>query len=206
MWGGRLADGETLLIQGGTSGVGLAAIQIAKLLRNATVYATAGSEEKRQICRDIGAADAFDYRGDWDEAILAATGGEGVDLIVDSQAGPYTQRQLDLLKFDGRLVFIASHLGATAEINIRNIVRRRLSLSGSTIRPQPPVYKGKIARALETNVWPLIEAGRIVNRIHAVLPFAQVRDAHDILDRNDQIGKVVMVIDEKLADAGPGQA
>lgn len=203
MWGGRLAESETLLVQGGTSGVGLAAIQIARLLRNATVYATAGTPEKRQICKDIGAADAFDYKADWDEAVRAATGGDGVDVIVDAQAGPYTQRQLDLLKFDGRLVFIASHLGETAEVNIRQIVRRRLSLSGSTIRPQPPAYKGRIARALEAEVWPLIAAGKIVTRIHAVLPFREVRSAHAILDRNEQIGKVVLAVDEALAETAP---
>lgn len=206
MWGGRLADGESLLVQGGTSGVGMAAIQIARLLRDATVFATAGDAEKRDICVEIGAKAAFDYRGDWDAQILDATGGEGVDVILDAQAGPYTQRQLDLLKFDGRLVFIASHQGEFAEVNIRKIVRRRLSLSGSTIRPQPPAYKGRLARTLVSEVWPLIEAGRIVNRIHAVLPFERVADAHGILDRNEQIGKVVMVLDPALAETRPTAA
>lgn len=206
IWGGRLAEGETLLVQGGTSGVGMAAIQIARQLRNAIVYATAGTDIKRQICLDIGAQAAIDYRGDWDKEILEQTGGDGVDVILDAQAGPYTQKQLDLLKYDGRLVFIASHQGEKAEVNIRNIVRRRLSLSGSTIRPQPPAYKGRIASALLKEVWPLIEAGRITTRIHAVLPFKDVREAHGILDRNEQIGKVVLAVDTSLAETHPNES
>jgi len=206
IWGGRLAQGESLLVQGGTSGVGMAAIQLARLLRDATVYATAGTEEKRQICRAIGAQQAIDYRGDWDGAIRTLTGGDGVDVILDAQAGPNTQKQLDLLRFDGRLVFIASHQGETAEVNIRTLVRRRLSLSGSTIRPQTSAYKGRIAEALVREVWPLIEAGRITTRIHAVLPFDAVREAHGILDRNEQIGKVVLAVDADLAQTAPKPA
>ena len=203
MWLGRLAEGESLLIQGGTSGVGMAGIQIARHLRNATVYATAGSEEKRTVCRQIGAAAAVDYRGDWDKEILALTGGKGVDVILDGQAGPYTRRQLDLLAPDGRLVFIASHLGPTAEVNIRAIVRRRLSLAGSTLRPRPPEYKGRIGAALAREVWPLLEDGTIVTHIHAVLPLAEVAEAHRILDENRQIGKVVLAVDETMANAVP---
>jgi putative PIG3 family NAD(P)H quinone oxidoreductase len=203
MWGGRLAEGESLLVQGGTSGVGMAAIQIARQLRNATVFATAGSEEKRAFCTEIGASAAFDYRGDWDGEVRALTKGEGVDVILDSQAGPYVQRQLDLLRMDGRLVFIASHQAKTAEVHIGNIVRRRLSLSGSTIRPQPPAYKARLAKALVQEVWPLIEAGRITNRIHAVLPFEAVREAHGILDRNEQMGKVVLAVDPDLPETCP---
>lgn len=205
MWGGRLAEGETLLLQGGTSGVGMAAIQMARQLRNARVFATAGSDEKRQICVDFGAEAAVDYRGDWDSEIRKLTDDAGVDVILDAQAGPYTQKQLDLLKYDGRLVFIASHQGEFAEVNIRNIVRRRLSLSGSTIRPQPPEYKGKLARILVKEVWPLIAAGKITTRIHAVLAFDAVRQAHAILDSNEQIGKVVLAVDTELAETVPTQ-
>ncbi len=204
IWGGRLAEGESLFVQGGTSGVGMAAIQIARQLRNARVFATAGSETKRQICCDIGAEAAVDYRGDWTGEIMGLTSKQGVDVILDAQAGPNTQKQLDLLKYDGRLVLIASHQGETAEVNVRQIVRRRLSLSGSTIRPQSPVYKGRVAEALVKEVWPLIEAGRITTRIHAILPFSEVRKAHAILDRNEQIGKVVMAVDADLAETVPG--
>lgn len=196
IWLGRLAEGETLLIQGGTSGVGMAGIQIARQLRGSTVYATAGSEEKRAVCREIGAAAALDYRGGWDDELRGLTGGGGIDVILDAQAGPYTQRQLDLLKPDGRLVLIASHLSPTAEVDVRTLVRRRLTLTGSTLRPRPPAYKGRLAVELVDQVWPLLEDGRIVTRIHAVFPFDAVRDAHAMLDANEQIGKVVLTMDE----------
>lgn len=200
IWLGRLALGESLLIQGGTSGVGMAGIQIARRLRDATVYATAGTVEKRQVCLDVGAHAAIDYKDRWEEEIRTLTGGEGVDVILDAQAGPYTQRQLDLLKPDGRLVFIASHLGETADVNIRSIVRRRLTLCGSTLRPRPAAYKGRLATELVEQVWPLIEDGRIVTRIHAVFPFEEVREAHRLLDQNEQIGKVVLAVDPALAE------
>jgi NADPH2:quinone reductase len=203
IWLARLEEGETLLIQGGTSGVGMAGIQIARQLRNATVFATAGTDEKRSVCIDIGAADAFDYRGDWEEPIRQATHGEGVDVILDAQAGPQTQRQLDLLRPDGRLVFIASHQGETAQVHIRSLVRRRLTLTGSTLRPRPPSYKGRLASELVREVWPLIEDGRIVTRIHKAVPFEDVAEAHRILDENRQIGKVVLVVEPQLAHQVP---
>jgi NADPH2:quinone reductase len=202
-WLARLAPGETLLVHGGTSGVGMAAIQIAWRLLGARVLATAGSEEKRAVSEEMGAEAAFDYRGDWDAEIRAHLGGSGVDVILDGQAGPATQRQLDLLNPDGRLVFIASHQGEFAEINMRQLVRRRLTVTGSTLRPRPPEYKGRIARALVERVWPLLEDGRIATRIHAALPFEDVRAAHAILDENRQIGKVVLVVDPALAASIP---
>ena len=203
IWLARLDEGETLLIQGGTSGVGMAGIQIARHLRRAVVFATAGSLEKREVCLTIGAKAAFGYRGSWDEEIRALTDGAGVDVILDGQAGPNTQRQLDLLKADGRLVFIASHDGETAEVNIRSLVRRRLTITGSTLRPRPTDYKGRLARELVAHVWPLIEDGRIRTHIHEAVPFHQVKDAHAILDENRQIGKVVLVIDPAMAAAMP---
>lgn len=192
---GRLAQGERLLIQGGTSGVGLAAMQMARHLRGATVYATAGSAQKRQVCLDLGCAAAVDYRGDWAAELTALTDGAGMDVILDGQAGPYVQQQLDLLALDGRLVLIASHLGAEGEVNFRQLVRRRQALCGSTLRPRSAVYKGAIARDLVAQVWPLLEDGRIVTRLHAVLPFEEVAGAHRILDANVQIGKVVLALD-----------
>lgn len=203
IWLARLQEGESLLIQGGSSGVGLAGIQIARILRKATVFVTAGTEEKRQVCTDLGAAAAVDYRGPWDQQIRTLAGGEGIDVILDAQAGPYTQRQLDLLNYDGRLVFIASHLGETATVDVRSLVRRRLTMTGSTLRPRPPAYKGRLAEELVAQVWPLIEAGRIITRVHSVLPFDEVAAAHEILDANRQIGKVVLAIDERLAHAAP---
>ena len=204
IWLAHLADGETLLIQGGASGVGMAGIQIARHLRQATVFATAGSPEKRDVCLSVGAKVAVDYRGAWDDEIRKHTGGAGVDVILDGQAGPKTQRQLDLLKMDGRLVFIASHEGETAEVNVRSLVRRRLTIAGSTLRPRPADYKGRLARELVAQVWPLIEDGRIKTHIHQAVEFHQVKDAHAILDENRQIGKVVLVLDPAIATTVPG--
>ncbi|MBW6425091.1 NAD(P)H-quinone oxidoreductase [Rhizobium sp. XQZ8] len=203
IWLARLGEGETLLIHGGTSGVGMAGIQIARHLRGAKVFATAGSPEKRDVCLAIGAKAAVDYRGAWDEEIRALTDGAGVDVILDGQAGPNTQRHLDLLKADGRLVFIASHECESAEVNIRSLVRRRLTITGSTLRPRSAEYKGRLARELVAQVWPLIEDGQIKTHIHEPVPFHQVRDAHAILDENRQIGKVVLVVDPAMAPAVP---
>lgn len=194
-WLGRLAKGENLLIQGGTSGVGLAALQIAIHLYDANVFVTAGDEEKRQVCLDLGAKAAIDYHDeDWPAQVRAAAGDNGMDVILDSQAGPYTQKELDLLNFDGRLVLIASHQNKISEVNTGRIVRSRLTLTGSTIRPRTPEYKAKIAAALVKNVWPLLSNGTIVTRIHKVFSFDQMRDAHAVLDRNEQIGKVVVTL------------
>jgi NADPH:quinone reductase len=135
--------------------------------------------------------------------LLMATNDRGVDVILDPQAGPYTDRELQLLAFDGRLVLIASHLGERAEINVRQIVRRRLTLTGSTIRPRSPEYKGQIARALVQQVWPLLEDGRMRLDVCAVFPMAEVAEAHAILDANRQIGKVVLSVDPELAGVIP---
>lgn len=198
IWLGRLGEGESLLVQGGTSGVGMAAIQIARKLRNAHVFATAGTEEKLSVCLQTGAHHAVSYKGAWDAELRALT--DGFDVILDAQAGPYTQRQLDLLRPDGRLVFIASHLGETAEVNIRQIVRRRLTLTGSTLRPRPPAYKGRIAAELVRDVWPLLETGEMTTRIHQVFAFADVRSAHQLMDENRQIGKVVLAVNAECAE------
>jgi NADPH2:quinone reductase len=135
--------------------------------------------------------------------LLEATGNNGVDVILDAQAGPYTDRELQLLAFDGRLVLIASHLGERADINVRQIVRRRLTLTGSTIRPRPPAYKGRIAEALVQQVWPLLESGRMRLDVFATFSLAEVAQAHALLDANEQIGKVVLIVDLDLASAVP---
>ena len=203
IWLGRLAVGETLLVQGGTSGVGMAAIQIARRLRNARVFATAGTAEKCRLCLDTGAEAAVNYKaGDWAAQVRELTGGRGVDVVLDGQAGSYTEPELALLAEDGRVVLLASHLGATAEINVRNIVRRRLTLTGATLRPRPPAYKGRIARELVEQVWPFIEQGLIRTHICATFPFAAVADAHGLLDANEQVGKVVLLVDEALCRSG----
>jgi NADPH2:quinone reductase len=196
IWLGRLAEGETLLVQGGTSGVGMAAIQIAKQLRGARVIATAGTPEKRAVCLEIGADFAVDYRADWVAEIEAAIGKEKVDVVLDAQAGPYTEKQLQLLAPDGRVVLIASHLGQMAEVNVRNIVRRRLTLTGSTLRPRDAAYKGRIANKLVEKVWPLLENGAIRSHICASFDWRDVRDAHALMDAGDQVGKVVLTMPE----------
>ena len=203
IWLGRLAQGETLLVQGGSSGVGMAGIQMAKLLRGARVFATASSAQKRAACTEMGADAVFDYRQDWAADIRRHAGEHCLDVALDAQAGPYVQQQLDLMALDGRLVLIASHQGATAEVNIRDLVRRRLTLTGSTLRPRPAAYKGRIAAALVDAVWPLLTAGRMVTRIHAVLPLAEVRQAHALLDANEQLGKVVLAVNAGLAAERP---
>jgi NADPH2:quinone reductase len=195
VWLGRIAKHEKFLVQGGTSGVGLAAIQIARHLFDAMVFATAGTDKKRSVCYEFGVAGAFDYNDeDWPAQVLEASGGDGVDLILDGQAGPYTEKQMGILAFDGRLVLIASHLGEISSVNVRNIVRRRLTLCGSTLRPRSPDYKGRIARELVAKVWPLLENGIIVTRIHQVFPFTEMRAAHAMLDENRQIGKLVVTL------------
>jgi len=199
VWLGRLAAGEKVMIQGGTSGVGLAAIQIAKQLYGASVFTTSGTAEKLEVCRTYGADHALSYRGDWDKEILDLTDGQGVDLILDSQAGTYTNRQLQILAFDGRLVLLATHQSLESTINCRNIVRRRLTLAGATIRPRAPAYKGRIAEALRKEVWPLLESRAMRIPIYRSLPLADAREAHRLMDANQQIGKVTLLVDAAVA-------
>jgi putative PIG3 family NAD(P)H quinone oxidoreductase len=203
IWLGRLGQGETLLFQGGASGVGMAAIQIARALRGARVIATAGSDEKLAVIRGLG-AEAVGYRGNWPAEVRTLVGPQGCDVIVDAQAGSYTQPEMDLLADDGRLVLLATHESPQAEINLRQIVRRRLTLTGSTIRPRPPAYKGRIAVELKAEVWPLLADGRVKLPICARFMLADAAGAHRLMDANAQVGKVVLVVDPALAeDAGP---
>jgi NADPH:quinone reductase-like Zn-dependent oxidoreductase len=196
---GRLSRSQSVLIHAGAGGVGMAAIQIARALRDARVLATAGTEEKCRICLETGAQAAINYRtSDWGAEVRRLTDGRGVDVVLDGQAGPYTERELALLKDDGRVVLLASHLGATAEVNVRDIVRRRLTLTGATLRPRPPSYKGRIAAELVAQVWPLLEDGRIRVHVCATFPLAAVAEAHALMDANEQIGKVVLTVAEDL--------
>jgi NADPH:quinone reductase len=195
VWLGRLQRGETLLVQGGTSGVGMAAIQVARKLFDARVIATASSAEKRQVCLDLGAEAAIDYGADdWPDQVRSATGGRGCDVILDAQAGPYVNQHLGLLDFDGRLVLIASHNAQNSEVDTRQLVRRRLTLTGSTLRPRDAEYKGRLAEALVRKVWPLLATGDIRIEICATFPFERMQDAHRVLDENRQIGKVVVLV------------
>jgi putative PIG3 family NAD(P)H quinone oxidoreductase len=192
---GRIAEGEILLVQGGTSGVGLAAIQMARQLRNATVIATSSSAEKQAVCLEHGAQHVVDYRAaDWPGQVRALTGARGVDVILDSQGGDYTPIELGLLALDGRLVLITSHRGPMAEISTRDIYLRRLTLTGSTLRSRPPAYKGGIARELVEQVWPLLEAGRIRTHLCGTYRLEEAAAAQTVLDANAQIGKLVLTV------------
>jgi NADPH2:quinone reductase len=192
---GQLKMGENLLIQGGASGVGLAAIQIAAQIHQARIVATASSDEKRALCLSVGADHALDYRAADFDAQVRVLLPDGCDVIVDAQAGPTTARHLDLLADSGRLVLLASHAGRTGEIDTRSIVRRRLTLAGGTLRPRSAAFKAELASALRTHVWPLIEQGRIKTHICATFPLESAGEAHAMLEANRQIGKIVLIVD-----------
>lgn len=196
---GRLATGESLVFQGGSSGVGLAAIQVATQLCQARVIATASSTEKRALCLAFGATHAIDYRdADWDDQVRAVLGG-GCDMIIDAQAGPSTQRQLDLVADGGRVVLLASHAGPIGEVNTRYLVRRQLTLVGGTLRPRSAAYKAGLATALRTHVWPLFEQGLIRTHICGTFPLERAMDGHRELESNRQIGKIVLIVDPAQA-------
>lgn len=197
---GRLAPGETLLVQGGTSGVGLAAMQLARVLRDARVLATAGTAEKCRISEEYGAERAIDYHDpEWDARLRDIAAPHGIDVILDSQAGDYVPREVELLAIGGRLALIANHRGDYSNIRTRAFVQRSLTLTGAQIRRRDTAFKQRIAEELVAQVWPELASGRIRTRIQATFPLAQAAQAHDILDRNEQIGKVVLVVDPALA-------
>ncbi len=189
---GHLQPGETLLVQGGSSGIGVTAIQLAKA-RGATVIVTVGSAEKAQACLALGADHAINYREqDFVAEVARITDGRGVDVILDMVAGAYVARELDCLAEDGRLVIIAVQGGVKAEVNAGKVLRRRLTITGSTLRPRPLAFKAAIARALRHAVWPLIEQGRIRPVIHGVFPAAQAVRAHALMESNQHIGKILL--------------
>ena len=191
---GRLAPGETLLVQGGSSGIGVTAIQMAAAMGN-RVFATAGSDEKCAACLRLGAEKAFNYRTqDWSAEVLAATGGKGVNVILDMVGGDYVPRELKCLADEGRLVFIAYLRGPKTELNIDAVMRRRLTVTGSTLRPRPIEFKGAIARSLREKIWPLIEAGRIKPEIYKTFPLEQAAEAHRLMESSQHIGKIILTV------------
>jgi NADPH2:quinone reductase len=191
---GHLKPGETFLVQGGSSGIGVTAIQMAAALGN-RVFATAGSDEKCAACVRLGAEKAINYRTqDFAEEIKAATGGKGVDVILDMVGGDYFPKELKCLADDGRLVFIAFLRGAGTELDINELMRRRLTVTGSTLRPRPVEFKGAIARRLKEVVWPLIEAGKIKPEIYKTFPLAEAREAHRLMESSQHIGKLVLTV------------
>ncbi|MFZ6799807.1 NAD(P)H-quinone oxidoreductase [Undibacterium sp. Di24W] len=188
----ELSVGETLLVHGGTSGIGVAAIQIAKAL-GAKVFATAGSDVKCRAVEELGALRAINYRTeDFLEVVRAETAGKGVDVILDMVAGKYLARNIDSLADDGRLVVIALLGGAKAELDMSQVLRRRLHVTGSTLRPRSIEFKAGIARALRNRVWPLLENGRVKPIIYQVFPLSQAAKAHEMMEESQHIGKLVL--------------
>lgn len=183
---------ETLLVQGGSSGIGVTAIQLAHAFGH-RVFATAGNAEKCAACEKLGAELAVNYREqDFVAAVKQATGGRGVDVILDMVAGDYIPRELDALAEGGRLVFIATLGGSKASIDAATIMRRRLTLTGSTLRARPIAFKGALARQLHDKVWPLLEAGKLRPVIHQVFPAAEAAQAHVLMESSAHIGKLVL--------------
>ncbi|MDZ4100883.1 MAG: NAD(P)H-quinone oxidoreductase [Hydrogenophaga sp.] len=188
----RLQAGETLLIQGGTSGIGVTAIQMAKAL-GARVIATAGSDDKCAACLTLGADHAINYKTqDFVAAVADLTGGQGVNVVLDMVAGAYVAREIDCLAEDGRLVIIAVQGGVKAEFNAGMVLRKRLTITGSTLRPRPIAFKTAIAQALRERVWPLLAQGQIKPVIHQVFPASEAAAAHTLMESNRHIGKLVL--------------
>ena len=189
----RLQPGEIFLVQGGSSGIGVTAIQLAKAW-GAVVVATAGSDDKCAACIGLGADHAINYRShDFVAEVARITAGRGVDVVLDMVAGDYLPRELSCLAEDGRLVVIGLQGGVESRIDVGAVLRKRLTITGSTLRPRPVAFKAAIARALRQTVWPWLEAGRVRPVIHSVFPAAEAAQAHALMESNRHIGKLVLV-------------
>ena len=188
----RLQAGETLLVQGGSSGIGVTAIQLARA-RGATVIVTAGSDEKCAACLALGAHHAINYQAqDFVAEVQHITEGRGVDVVLDMVAGPYVAREVECLAEDGRIVIIAVQGGVKAEFNAALVLRKRLVITGSTLRPRPVAFKAAIAQALREQVWPLLASGAIKPVIHSTFAAADAAQAHALMESNQHIGKIVL--------------
>ena len=188
----KLGAGETLLIQGGTSGIGVTAIQLAKAV-GATVIATAGSDDKCAACVALGADHAINYRTqDFVSEVKRITGGRGANVILDMVAGPYVSRELECLADDGRLVIIAVQGGIEAHIDAGAVLRRRLTITGSTLRPRSVAFKAAIAQSLREHVWPWLASGAVKPVVYRVFPAEQAAQAHGLMESNQHIGKLVL--------------
>ena len=189
-----LSGADTLLVQGGSSGIGVTAIQIAAALGH-RVFATAGSEEKCRACEELGAERAINYRSeDFVVAVQALTDGKGVDVILDMVAGDYVAREINCLADDGRIALIALLGGAKATVDLGQVLRRRLSISGSTLRPRSVAFKAAIAGRLQEKVWPLIEQGKIKPVIFKTFPLEQAAQAHALMESSTHVGKIMLQV------------
>lgn len=188
----KLQPGETLLVQGGSSGIGVTAIQLAKAL-GSQVIVTAGSDEKCAACVALGADHAINYRTqDFAAETKRLTGGRGADVVLDMVGGAYIEREVQCLADDGRLALIAVQGGTEARFDAGLVLRKRLAITGSTLRPRSVAYKTALARELRQRVWPLLEAGRVRPVIHQVFPAAQAAQAHALMESNTHVGKIVL--------------
>jgi NADPH2:quinone reductase len=193
---GRLREGESFLVHGGSSGIGTVAIQLARAF-GARVFATAGSREKCDACEQLGAERAVNYREEeFVGVLMSTTGGRGVDVILDMVGGDYFGRNVDLLAVEGRLLQIAMLHGSRAEINLVRLLHQRLTITGSTLRSRTVEEKAEIAKALERSVWPLIEAGKVRPVVHATYPLARAAEAHRVMESGSHIGKIVLTTRE----------
>ncbi len=190
---GRLKAGETALFHGGSSGIGTTAIQLA-VARGARVFATAGSDDKCRACEQLGAERGINYKTeDFVAVIKAVTKGRGVDLVLDIVGGDYIARDLVALAVEGRLVVIGFMGGDTATLDFRRILGRRLTITGSTLRPRSPAEKGEIAAALRKEVWPLLEKGTVKPVVYRTFPLADAAAAHRLMESSEHVGKIVLV-------------
>lgn len=191
---GRLSGEDTLLVHGGASGIGTMAIQLATALGH-TVFATAGSEEKCRFCERLGATRAIDYRReDFVEAIAALTQGRGADVVLDIVGGSYLERNIRALAEEGRLVVIATQGGTLGELDVLQLMRRRLTVTGSTLRNRSVQFKDRIRRELEERVWPMIESGKIKPIVDRVFPLAEAAAAHAYMESGAHKGKIVLQV------------
>lgn len=191
-----LRAGESVLIHGGGSGIGTTAIQLAKAF-GATVFTTAGNEDKCRVCRELGADRAVNYnKEDFVSVCKDATAGRGVDVILDMVAGDYVNRNIEVAAAEGRYVFIAGLKGASAQVSVRSIMLKRLRLTGSTLRPRPVAFKAAIAASLKQHVWPLLEARQIKPVIHAALPLREASAGHRMMEASEHIGKIMLQVPE----------
>lgn len=192
----QLSEGESLLVQGGSSGIGVTAIQLAKALGH-RVFATAGTDDKCRAVEALGAERGINYRDeDFVAVIKELTGGKGVDVILDMVAGDYVAREIDCLADDGRLVVIALLGGARANLDMGQVLRRRLHVTGSTLRPRPVAFKAAIADQLRAHAWPLFAQGKIKPVVHRVFPLAQAAEAHALMESSTHVGKIVLQVQE----------
>jgi NADPH:quinone reductase len=190
---GRLQQGETFMVQGGTSGIGVTAIQLAKAMGASKVIATAGSDDKCQACVQLGADAAINYKTqDFAEEAKKLTDGKGVDVILDMVAGSYVDREVKCVNEDGRIVIIAVQGGTKSEFNSGLVLRRRITITGSTLRPRPVAFKEAIAASLKKNIWPLIEAKKIQPVIFKTFAAADASQAHALMESNQHVGKIVL--------------